>query len=305
MSSTNSEPNLRHRSAWWQKWPIAFLVVVVAFIIFCFVRAAVVPPPSRVSMTDPASGVGFEPQLGDNVPLDIELRNEAGETVQLRDYFGKRPVVLSLVYYECPMLCGQVMNGLVRSLRALKYDIGDEYSVLTVSFDPREGPELARQAKETAVGIYSRPGAEDGWHFLTGDETQVRRLADAVGFRYRWDEPTQQYVHGAGIMLLDENGKQTHYFNGIEYPARDIELGLVSASEGDIGTLADRAVLLCYHYDPAQAGFAFAVWNIVRILCVLSLIVLIASFVCMNTARKARWRRELAKVDRPALAESS
>lgn len=298
-------PKSRRNIPVWQRWPIVFVVLVVGFIIFCFVRAAVVERPSRVSMTDPSSGVGFEPKLGDTIPLDIELRDEQGKSVHLRDFFGKRPVVLSLVYYECPMLCGQVMDGLVRSLRALKYDIGDEYTVLTVSFDPREGPDLARKAKETAVGIYGRPGASGGWHFLTGQEGDVRRLADAVGFRYKWDEPTQQFVHGAGIMILDGSGKQTHYFNGIEYPARHIELGLVEAGDGDIGTLADRAVLLCYHYDPAAAGYGLAVWNIVRLLCGLMLVALAAAFVSMSVVRNARWRREFETLGESTAQETS
>lgn len=305
MTTTETQHEIRQDVSIWQRWPIVFVVLVTGFILFCFARAAIVEKPSRVSLTDPADGVGFAPRLGETVPLDIELRDEQGKTVHLRDYFGKRPVVLSLVYYECPMLCGQVMNGLVRSLRALKYDIGDEYAVLTVSFDPREGPELALGAKETAVGIYGRPGAARGWHFLTGEETQVRRLADAVGFRYRWDQPTSQYVHGAGVMILDENGKQTHYFNGIEYPARDIELGLISAADGGIGTLADRAVLLCYHYDPARAGYGLAVWNIVRILCVLTLVVLAAALVIMSAARNARWRREFETLDKSTAPETS
>lgn len=305
MTDSNSETRkARRRTPLWQRWPLLFVVLLVAFIIFCFIRAAVVTPPSRVSMTDPADGVGIDPKLGETVPRDITLRDEKGEAVRIGEYFGDKPIVFSLVYYECPMLCGQVMDGLVRSLRALKYDIGDDFTVLTVSFDPREGPELAREAKETAVGKYSRDGADEGWHFLTGNKQEVRRLADAVGFQYKWDEPTNQYVHGAGVMVLDPQGKITHYFNGIEYPARNIELALIASSDGKVGTFADKAVLLCYHYDPSRAGYSLAVWNIVRILCVLTLVVFIAAFVFMSMARSARWRREFERLDRGAWTET-
>jgi protein SCO1/2 len=201
--------------------------------------------------------VDIEQRLGSRVPLDLKFRDEAGREVRLGEYFGKgRPVALTLVYYECPMLCNQVLNGAVGAFQALSFTAGREFEVVTVSFDPREGPDLAAKKKETYLRRYKREGAEQGWHFLTGDEASIKALADAVGFRYVWDEQSQQFAHASAVMVATPQGKLSHYFYGIDYAPRDLRLALVEASEGKVGSPVDSLILFCYHYDPASGRFA-------------------------------------------------
>src|SRR6516164_2419848 len=176
--------------------------------------------------------VGIDQKLNQQVPLDLPFRDEAGRTIRLGDYFGSKPVILSLVYYECPMLCTTALNGLLQSLKELKFDVGDQFNVVTVSFDPTETPPLAAAKKAVYVGTYGRPGAAEGWHFLTGDEDSIRRLTDAVGFRYNYDPSIKQYVHATGLIVLTPQGKIARYFYGIQYPAGSLRLGLVEASHG-------------------------------------------------------------------------
>lgn len=208
--------------------------------------------------------VKIEQRLNEQVPLDLQFKDETGRTVQLSEYINNsKPVILSLVFYQCPMLCNQILNGLLGSLRSQSFNVGKEFEVLTVSFDPRETPELAAEKKQSYMQRYNRPGAEKGWHFLTGDRENIRRLTDAVGFQYNYDEKTNQFAHASGIMVMTPGGKLSRYFYGIEYNPRDLRLGLVEASDNKIGSAVDQLLLYCYHYDPATGKYAWVV-NIYR-----------------------------------------
>lgn len=229
------------------------------------------PPPMSSEMTSDGKprmleGVGIDQKLDGQLPLDLMFNDESGVQVRLGDYFGKKPVVLALVYYNCPMLCNQVLNGLTSSMEIVRsFDIGKEFDVVTVSFDPRETPELARQKKETYLRWYRRPGASDGWHFLTGGKHDIDKLCDAVGFRYRYDPATDQFVHASGIMLATSQGKLARYFYGVEYAPMDLKLGLMEASENKIGSPVDKLLLYCYHYDPAAGKYGPVVMNMIRV----------------------------------------
>jgi len=208
--------------------------------------------------------VRFDQRLNEQVPLDLEFVDERGQPVKLSRYFGKRPVVLVLAYYECPMLCTQVLNGLVRGMLELPFTAGDEFEVLTVSFDPRDTPARAAAKKKTYVGRYGRKGADEGWHFLTGQEDAIHRLTEAVGFRYVYDQRSEQFAHASGIIVLTPAGKISRYFYDISYPARDLRLGLVEASQGKIGSPVEQIMLFCFHYDPEQGKYGPTIMTLVR-----------------------------------------
>ena len=210
--------------------------------------------------------VKIEQRLNEQLPLDLQFKDETGRTVELREYFNKsKPVILSLVFYKCPMLCNQILSGLTAGLRAQSFDVGREFEVLTVSFDPRETPELAAEKKQSYLERYNRAGAEKGWHFLTGDQENITRLTEAVGFHYNYDEKTNQFAHASGIMLLTPEGRLSRYFYGIEYNPRDLRFGLIEASNNRIGSMADQLLLYCYHYDPATGRYGPVVMNIMRL----------------------------------------
>ena len=228
--------------------------------------------------------VGIDQKLDAQVPLDLNFRDESGRSVMLGEYFGKKPVVMALVYYQCPMLCTQVLNGLASALQVLKFDAGREFSVVLVSIDPKETPALAAAKKKTYLERYQRSGAATGWHFLTGEQGAIERLARATGFRYALDPKTGQYAHAAAIMVLTPQGRIAQYYNGIEYPPRDLRLGLVEASQNRIGTLADRVLLYCYHYDPAKGRYGAVTMNILRLAAVATLLVM-GSFIFLSLRR--------------------
>jgi protein SCO1/2 len=233
--------------------------------------------------------VDLEQKLGAQVPLDVEFRDEAGRTVTLKDYFGRRPLILSLVYYSCQDLCPLTLDGLVRGMRPLSFNIGDQFDVLTVSFDPRDTSALAAAKKNNFVKQYSRPGAEKGWNFLTGDETAIRRLTEAVGFRYNYESENGRFGHATGIMLLTPDGKIARYFYGIEFSPRDLRLGLIEASAKKIASPIDQLLLFCYHYDPATGKYSLLVTNLVRlggIATVLALVIFIAVMLRRDRNRK-------------------
>src|ERR1700723_3646971 len=235
---------------------------------------ALAPGAAAQLASDPMQSVGVRPELlkqvgidqklNQSIPLSLTFRDEDGVPVQLGQFFGQKPVVLTLVYYNCPMLCTQVLNGVESSLKELSTDIGNQYDVVTISIDPTESHVLAKTKKEMYVGMYGRPGAAQGWHFLTGDEPQIKQLADAVGFRYAYDPDTKQFAHYSGIMLLTPEGKLSRYFYGIQYPSRELRLGLVEASEGKIGTPGDQILLFCYHYDPATGKYGLLISPLIQ-----------------------------------------
>jgi protein SCO1 len=231
------------------------------------------------------SKVGIDQHLNQQIPLDLPFTDETGREVRLGEFFGKRPVVLALVYYECPMLCTQVLNGMVSALGVLTFDVGREFDVIAVSINPKETPGLAAQKKQAYLERYQRPQTAAGWHFLTGKEENIRRLAAAVGFRYAFDEKIQQYAHGAGIEVLTPRGVLSKYFYGIEFSPRDLKFGVMEASEERIGTAIDNALLLCYHYDPATGTYGAAAIGAVRIGGVATLLA-IGSFLFVSLRRE-------------------
>ena len=256
-----------------------------------------IPPIGQTPRGIPETlrNVGIDQHLNEQVPLDLVFLDETGKPVRLGEFFGKKPIILTLVYFECPMLCTQVLNGLVSSLKVLNFSVGKEFEVITVSFNPQEGPALATAKKETYLDRYSRPGAEGGWHFLTGNEESIKALTKAVGFRYALDPRTGQYAHASGIMLLTPQGLVSRYFYGIEYPPRDLRLGLVEGSANKIGTVTDQVLLFCYHYDPREGKYSAAILNLIRLGGVLTLLALgVAWFVWL---RRGFWHHQL-KVER-------
>ena len=224
--------------------------------------------------------VGIQQKLGGQIPLDLPFTDESGREVTLRDYFDK-PVILALVYYQCPSLCSLVLNGALRSVNQLNMTAGREYQVVAVSFDPRETPSMAEAKKQTYLNNYQRRDGQAGWHFLTGPETSSKALADAVGFRYVYDALTNQYAHSSAIMILTPAGTIARYFYGIDYPARDVRLGLVEASRGRIGTPTDQVLLYCFHYDPATGKYALVVMNVLRLAGLITLAALVSFMIVM------------------------
>jgi protein SCO1/2 len=248
------------------------------------------PEPERSATEQPGllSKIRIDQKLDTAVPGDLAFVDEEGRHVTLGQYYGSRPLILALVYYECPMLCTQVLNGLTSSLSLIKFNPGQDFDVLAVSFDPGEGPGLAREKKKSYMERYKRPGTEGGFHFLTGAQDSIDRLTDAVGFRYAYDEKTDQYAHAATIIVLTPTGHVSRYFYGIEYMPRDVRLGLVEASQNRIGSMVDQALLLCYHYDPSEGKYGVAIINVIRLIGVL----VIAAFGAFVLASLRRERRQ-------------
>jgi len=210
--------------------------------------------------------VGIDQKLNTQIPLDLTFRDETGQTVRLGQYFIRKPVVLALVYYECPMLCDMVLNGVIHSMEKMTLKIGRDFDVVTVSFNPKETWGLAAAKKTNYLEKLNQPDAAEGWHFLTGDEPQIKKLTESVGFRYAYDPQTNQYAHASGIMVLTPEGKISRYFYGIQYDPRDLRLGLVEASDHKIGALADEILLFCFHYDPTTGKYGFIIMNVIRVL---------------------------------------
>jgi len=223
--------------------------------------------------------VRIEQKLDQQLPLELVFRDENGQEVKLGQYFGKKPIALAFVYYDCPMLCTQILNSMVTSFRVLPFQVGKEFDVITVSFDPRETSALASAKKKVYVDYLPermRAGARDGWHFLTGDQASIDKLTEAAGFHYRYDEATKQFAHASALMLTTPQGKLSRYFYGVDYPARDLRLGLIESSENRIGSPVDQLLLYCYHYDPATGKYGAAVMRVMRIAGVLTLLGIIA-----------------------------
>jgi protein SCO1/2 len=247
-------------------------------------------PPPRVSsaqLPKALEGVGIDQRLNEPAPLDLEFLDERGARVQLGDYFGSKPVILALVYYECPMLCTLELNGLLRALRVLALDLNQDFEIVTVSFDPGETPELAAKKKKEYTAQYGRAGAGEGWHFLTGSQASIEALTRAVGFRYKYNPATDLFNHASAIVVLTPEGRLSKYFYGIEYSARDLRLGLVEASAGRIGSPVDEVLLYCFHYDPETGKYGVAIMNVLRLAGVATVIAL-GGFVALMLRRDRR-----------------
>ena len=209
--------------------------------------------------------IGFDQHIGAFVPLDTAFRDESGTTVRLGDYFGSRPVVMVFAYYDCPMLCTQVVSGLTSALRTMSLEPGKDFEIVTVSFDPRDTPRTAAEKKAVFVGRYRRDGANAAWHFLSGDQASIDRLTKAAGFRYTWDAPTGQFAHPTGVIVLTPDGRLAKYLFGIEYGPRDLRFAIVEASNGRVGSAVDALLLYCYHYDPMTGRYGLVVMRMMRI----------------------------------------
>ncbi|MBZ5571906.1 MAG: SCO family protein [Acidobacteriia bacterium] len=248
-------------------------------------------PPA--SMRPPGlKNVGIEQHLDEQIPPSLAFRDETGKAVELRDYFGKKPMVLNLVYYQCPMLCGEVLSGLVSALRVLKFDVGKEFDVLTISFDPKETPEMATAKKAEFLKRYGRAGAENGWHFLTGPQSSIDALTKAAGFQYQYDPKTEQFGHATAIMVLTPEGKIAQYYYGVEFAPKDLRLGLVQASQNKIGTVVDEVLLYCYHYNPDTGKYGAIISRILKLAAGATMLVLGAFLIVMFRMGSAAERRQ-------------
>lgn len=217
-----------------------------------------------VDRPSPLKEVTIQQKLNSQLPLDATFKDEYGQTVRLGKYFGKRPVVLALVYYDCPMLCTQILNGMTRAAKVLTFTPGKDYDIVALSFDAREGPKQALLKKKVYMKDYGRPETADGWHFLTGNPDEIKRVTDAVGFKYKWDVYTATFAHATAIYVLTPEGRLSKYFYGIEYSPKDMRLGLIEASHNKIGTAVDQVLLFCYHFDPTTAKYTPVALDILR-----------------------------------------
>lgn len=223
----------------------------------------------------PLKKVGIEQKLNGQLPLEARFKDSSGNVVKLGDYFGKgKPVILALVYYECPMLCNEVLNGMTGSLKALSFTVGKEFDVIALSFDPRENdnPNLAKNKKEGYLERYNRPESKDGWHFLTGEQSEIDKLTEAVGFNYTFDEKSNQFAHAGGIMITTPEGRLSRYFYGIDYSPKDIKFGIMESSKSRIGNLAEELYLYCFHYDPSTGKYGLAILRVLRLAAVFTLL---------------------------------
>ena len=248
--------------------------------------------PGIVSTALPAAlrEIGFDQNIDQRVPLDTAFRDEAGARVHLGDYFGNKPVVMVFAYYDCPMLCTQVISGLSSALGVMSLNPGKDFEIVTVSFNPRDTPASATAKKAVYLERYRRPGAAEGWHFLTGDAPQIDRLTKAAGFRYAWDAETKQYAHPSGVIVLTPDGRLSKYLFGIEYGPRDLRLGIVEASAGKVGTPVNALLLYCYHYDPTTGRYGFVIMRAVRIAGAATVLA-IGAFIIVMVRRERRSAR--------------
>lgn len=245
-------------------------------------------------LPEPLKKVGIEQRLGESLPLDAVFKDEDGREVKLGEYFSKgRPVVLALVYYECPMLCNQVLNGLTGAMKGISLDAGKDFDVVAISFDARENdkPELAKNKKASYLERYARPGTDAGFHFLTGSQESIDAVTKAAGFTYEWDEKSNQFAHASGIMVANPNGKLSRYLYGIDYSPKDLKFGLMESAENKIGSATDQLLLYCYHYDPSTGKYGFAILSALRLGG-------IATLLGMGLMGFLFWRRNKNKAER-------
>lgn len=253
---------------------------------------------SANGLPDALKKVGIEQRLGNQLPLDAVFKDENGREVRLGDYFKPgRPAILALVYYECPMLCNQVLNGMVGALKGVNLDPGKDFDIIAVSFDARENekPGLAFNKRASYIERYARPGTENGWHFLTGTQQSIDAITNAAGFKYEWDEKSNQFAHASAIMIVNPDGRLSHYFYGIDYSPKDIKFGLMDAAQNKIGSAADQLLLYCYHYDPSTGRYGFAILRAIRLGAIATLLGLGA----MGFVFWRRSKRKTAEPDNP------
>lgn len=280
-----------------------FIVVGIALLAAGMTRSAAALPGVSQAMAPgqeqqraadalaPLQNVGITQRLGESVPMDLVFRDESGKDVRLGDLFGaKKPIVMVMTYYECPMLCTVVLNSMVKAFRPMNLNVGEDFDVITVSFNPKDTPELATTKKENYLKSYGRDGAAAGWHFLTGQEQAIRAITDAVGFAYRYLPETGEFAHAAGIMVLTPQGRISHYFYGIEYSSRDLRLALVEAADGKIGNLVDEVMLFCFRYDPTAGKYSATALSIVRLGGIVTILAL-AGFIGASRLREMRAAR--------------
>jgi protein SCO1 len=250
----------------------------------------------RAQATQPSllSRIGIDQKLGAQVPADLTFTDENGKTVHLGDYLGKRPVILSLVYYQCPMLCTMSLNDLTRAMGAMPLNPGEDFEIVTVSFDPREGPDLALAKKKRYVHEYKKPMAGEAWHFLSGDETNIQKLTEAVGFRYAWDDKYNQYAHAAGFVVLTPSGTVSRYFYGVDYSSKDMRLALTEASEGKVSHPVEQFLLYCYHYDPSTGKYSLAILRLLKVMAAITALSL-GAFLFVNFRRDLRVSRRASE----------
>jgi protein SCO1/2 len=266
---------VRHRAA-----RVAFLALLGAG--SAATSWAQLSPPPPTQLPPQLTGIGYDQRLGDRLPLGLAFKDETGKPVRLADYFTQRPVVFALAYYSCPMLCTVVLDDLASTLKAVGLTPGKDFDVVVASFDPRDTPGAAAETKNKVVARYGDTATSPAWHFLTGDEESIRQLTQSVGFRYQWDEQTKQFAHAAGVVVLTPEGQISRYFYGIDYPPRDVRLGLVEAASRRIGTISDRLLLFCFHYDPAVGKYSAATFKILRVSAALTLLGLVSMIVILR-----------------------
>ena len=244
------------------------------------------------AMPGPLREVGYDQRIGEQVPLDLAFRDEAGRDVRLGDYFKKKPVILVLAYYHCPMLCDMVLQGVVTTLKPLTFEAGREFDVVVASIDPGETPEMAAEQERDILARYGRAGSAEGFHFLTGPQASIDALTRAVGFRYVYEKERDEYAHPAGLVMLTPEGRVSRYLFGIDFPPRDVRLGLIESNEGKLGSAVDQLLLYCYHYNPAIGRYSTAVFKILRLAAAATLIGLVTLVVMLR-------RRESRQQPRP------
>jgi protein SCO1/2 len=269
---------------------VSNLIGMTALLLASALRAQTVPGnvgPPAATMPAALVNVGFEPPLNGQMPLDLAFRDETGRGVQLHEYFGQRPVVLAFVYYNCPMLCDQVQQGVVGALRMLSFNPGRDYEVVFISFDSRETPALAAEKKKKSLLHFRRPDTDSGWHFLTGPRESIEAATKAANFRFTFDAKSNLFAHASGVLILTPDGRISRYFYGVEYPGRDMRLGLVDSSAGKIGSPIDHVLLYCYHYDPSAAVYSASILKIVRLGGVLTILSLVGG-IWISRRREAR-----------------
>src|SRR5271168_5008007 len=259
------------------------------------ITQGIMSPPANVRPPG-LKNVGIEQHLDEQIPPALTFRDETGKAVTLGDYFGKKPIILNLVYYQCPMLCGEVLTGLESALRVLKFDVGKEFDVLTVSFDPKETPEMAAAKKAESLKRYGRPGAAEGWHFLTGPQTSIDTLTKAAGFQYEYDPKIGQFAHATAIMVLTPAGKIAQYYYGVEFAPKDLRLGLVQASQNKIGSVVDEVLLYCYHYNPDTGKYSAIISRILKIAAGATIFILGTFLVVMFRLGSASDQRRAGRI---------